>query len=251
MIIIGQGRVGSGLSRRAERKRVPHQVVTREAGWNLIEGGGHGPILVCTNAGDLTTVVENTPTGRREDLVFVQNGMLDSALGKLDCGDNTRGLLYFAASGRGAEIDPGGDSIFTGQHAMSVANWFHAIALGAKKVTRAEFSNEMASKLIWNCTFGLLCDVRGVSVGMLVEESREEVDALVAELCAVSNAAIGTTLQSETVSADLCSYSLSIASYCGSLKQWEWRNGWFVAASRTYGVPTPIHDRLLDGRTPA
>jgi len=250
MIIIGKGRVGSGLVKRAERNGVHHQVITRESGWSLFEQAGAGPILVCTNAGDLSTVVSKTPVSRHEDLVFVQNGMLDGALESLQCGNNTRGLLYFAAGQPGTEIKPGGASIFTGAHAKALSSWFHAINLEANEVSRGAFSNEMASKLIWNCTFGLLCDVRGVSVGALVEGHRGEVDALIAELCAVSNAAIGTSLQVHAVSVELCSYSLSIADYCGSLKQWEWRNGWFVGASQTHRVPTPVHDALLDGRRP-
>ncbi len=250
MIIVGQGRVGQGLSRRAERSGVPHHLVSRTEGWSAIEPTGHGPILVCTNAGDLAAVVEKTPNRRREDLVFIQNGMLENALQALGCGENTRGLLYFAASQRGAEIEPGGDSIFTGTHALSLANWFHAVELGADEVTRAEFMNEMASKLIWNCTFGLLCDVHNVSVGVLVEHHRTQVDILIAELCTVANASIQTTLLPARVSEELCDYSRSIASYQGTLKQWKWRNGWFVDASAASGIQTPVHDALLKGRRP-
>jgi ketopantoate reductase len=250
MIIIGQGRVGSGLSRRAERNRVPHQVVTRDDGWSAIESEGDGPILVCTNAGDISEVVGRTPIGRRPDLVFIQNGMLNTALFSLDCDLNTRGLLYFAASSRGAEIEPGGESIFTGPHAMSMVNWFHAIELGADEVSVSAFSNEMASKLIWNCTFGLLCDVHNVSVDRLVEEHRVEVDTLIAELCGVANRVIGTNLVEEDVSAELCQYSRSIAGYQGSLKQWEWRNGWFRSAAQERAIPCPVHERLLVGRAP-
>lgn len=250
MIIIGQGRVGQGLSRRAERNGVPHHVVSREKGWEAVEPDGAGPILVCTNAGDIDAVVAKTPKARRDDLVFIQNGMIDDALKQLMCAENTRGLLYFAASHRGAEIEPGGDSIFTGPHADSMANWFHAIELGAESVTREEFSNEMASKLIWNCTFGLLCDVHDATVGALVTGRRAEVDALIAELCSVANGVIGTTLRPGPVSEDLCAYSLSIANYQGALKQWVWRNGWFVEAAQSAGVDTPLHQMLLRGRTP-
>jgi ketopantoate reductase len=194
--------------------------------------------------------VERIPAKRRQDLVFIQNGMLDDALVELDCAQNTRGLLYFAASHRGAEIQPGGESIFTGPHAQSMTNWFHAIELGAAEVNLGEFCNEMASKLIWNCTFGLLCDVFDRPVGVLVEEHRREVDALISDLCAVSNVAIGTTLVAEDLSDELCRYSLSISAYRGSLKQWEWRNGWFVKASQRHNVAAPVHARLLVGHGP-
>jgi len=250
MIIIGQGRVGGGLVRRAERVGVATTPLTRTEGWTQIKEDGAGPILVCTNADDLAGVVDATPEPRRDDLVFVQNGMLDTHLKELGRATNTRGLLYFAVPTRGVEPEPGGESIFTGAHAESMANWFHAVELGADAVTKDAFSNEMASKLIWNCVFGLLCDVHDAPVGRICSHHRGAIDALAGELISVINAGIQTSLEPRPTILGLVAYSESIPDYQGTLKQWPWRNGWFVNAARTLGRSTPIHDEFLLGRRP-
>ena len=245
MILIGQGRVGGGLERLANVNRVPVHMVTRDDDPSSLNHKIGKPILVCTNAGDIEALVRAVKRDHHPDLVFVQNGMIDPALRKIDCDGCTRGLLYFAAPSREADIVAGAASIFTGPHADAMVEWFSALGLEAKRVSRAQFTAEMASKLIWNCTFGLLCHVYDQPVGELVENRRGEVDDLIAELCAVSNEALGTKLIPSTVSAELCAYSMSIADYKGALKQWRWRNGWFVELARAIGVDTPLHTHLL------
>lgn len=41
-----------------------------------------GPIYICTRNDDLDAIIEKTPMNRREDLVFLQNGMLSPYLEK-------------------------------------------------------------------------------------------------------------------------------------------------------------------------
>jgi hypothetical protein len=36
-------------------------------------------------------------------------------------------------------------------------------------------------------------------------------------------------------------YSRTIPSWRGAVKEWPWRNGWFVAEASRRGVPTPLH----------
>ena len=246
MIIVGMGRVGQGIARRAARNRVPHHCIDREQGWEALGSDVHaGPVLVCVNPDDLDELLGRIPETRRCDLVFTQNGMLDTYLRERSLDENTRGLLYFAAPDRGSEIQPGGESIFCGPHAESMANWFHAIELGADAVSRNEFTNNMAGKLIWNCVFGLLCETSGKTVGELVVDDHSVIAGLATELVGVSNAAIGTTLSPQQVTADLCAYSLSIPTYKGSLKQLAWRNGWFVDAAIRVNATTPIHAKFM------
>ncbi len=58
--------------------------------------GPAGPIVVCTRNDDLQAIVEATPAARREDLVFIQNGMLQPWLDAQGLGDNTQ--VSWAAS---------------------------------------------------------------------------------------------------------------------------------------------------------
>jgi hypothetical protein len=52
--------------------------------------GPAGPIVVCTRNDDLQSIVEATAADRREDLVFIQNGMLQPWLDAQGLGENTQ-----------------------------------------------------------------------------------------------------------------------------------------------------------------
>ena len=60
-----------------------------------------GAIIVCTRNNDLQGVVDATPASRRQDLVFIQNGMLQPWLDERGLGDNTQALIYFAVAKKG------------------------------------------------------------------------------------------------------------------------------------------------------
>jgi hypothetical protein len=52
-----------------------------------------GPIFICTRNDDLESIIEKTPMNRREDLVFLQNGMLATFLQGKGLEKNTQGIL--------------------------------------------------------------------------------------------------------------------------------------------------------------
>ena len=180
--------------------------------------------------------------------MFVQNGMLDTFLDEHGCGTNTRGLLYFAVPTLGADVQPGGASIFTGLHSDAIVDWFQRLGLEARAVSRGDFSNQMASKLIWNCTFGLLCDVHDESVDSVVAKHRDDVALLVSDFVQISNGAIGTTLGATNTTEQLCIYSNSIPGYRATLKQWRWRNGWFVEAAQGLQDAGTFHGTMMAKR---
>ena len=39
-------------------------------------------------------------------------------------------------------------------------------------------------------------------------------------------------------------YAMTIPDYQGAVKEWRWRNGWFVHVARHHGIALPVHDRL-------
>lgn len=239
--IVGAGRIGGAL---AARSPVPCPLVTRAAGWDALGGPAGAPIVVATGADDLGDVLASTPAHRRPDLVFVQNGMLDPWLAERGLQDNGRALIYFAVPRRGAAIEPGGTTVLTGRHADALAAWFAAMALPAAVVPRAEFTAAALEKLIWNAAFGLLCERFACPVGQVVEAHGDVLAALVAELAAVGRAALGADLGPGLLDR-LCHYSRAIPTYRGAVKDWPWRNGWFVAAAAAHHVPTPVHDAAL------
>ena len=246
MIVIGAGRVGTALAQLGG-ERV--QLIDRERGWQHLERPAGEPIVLCVRNDDLAAVLARVPAARRDDLVFVQNGMLRPFLAEQGLAAATRGLLFFAVSRRGAAPEPGGDSPFCGPRAREVVAAFTEFGLAAREVSPPAFAAVELEKLIWNSAFGLCCEAFACNVGTVVRDHRECLDALLAELLAVGGPPLGLvgeqTLDEAALGERLRSYSLAIAGYRGAVKEWPWRNGWFVAQARTQGRATPVHDRLL------
>ena len=131
----------SGLMKRA-KAQVEGLMVTGNRGMNEIAPTAEGPVLVCVNAGDIRGLVADMPLERKQDLVFVQNGMIGPALADVGCAENTLGLLYFAVPRRGDSIQPGGTSLFCGRHAALMVRWFDAVDLRAEEVGQAAYTED-------------------------------------------------------------------------------------------------------------
>jgi ketopantoate reductase len=145
----------------------------------------------------------------------------------------------------GAAIQPGGESPFSGRWASAMVEAFTAVDLPAKVVDAQTFAGIELEKLIWNCAFGLFCQALDCDVGTVVEQHRPRLRLLVAELLAVASPSFGVELELDPLVDRLCEYSRSIPSYRGAVKEWPWRNGWFVATARSQKRRTPTHDMLL------
>jgi len=243
--IIGAGRVGGALASRSAEHGAPCPLLTREGGWEELDAEAGAPILVAVRNDDLGAVFKRVPEHRRRDLVLVQNGMLRPWIEERGLDHVTRGLLFFAVPKRGAAVDPGGVSPFTGPHAAAVVAWLGALGLPAEVADPSSFAALELEKLIWNCAFGLLCQVYDAPVGAVVDLHQEELQTVVAEMADVGAVAMGTKLELAPLLGRLCAYSRSIADYQGAVKEWRWRNGWFVDAASEHGVATPVHAELL------
>lgn len=255
MFIVGAGRVGTALVERARGRGASAVLVDREHGWGEL-GQGDAAIIVAVRNDDLDDVVSRVPPGRRDALVFVQNGMLRDWLRARDLAGATRGLLFFAVPRLGAPIEPGGNSPFCGARAPEVTAWLGSLELPAGTVDPHAFAALELEKLLWNCVFGLLCEAHDAPVGEIVEHYRGEIETLTHELIAVGQPAFGLQLddaQRRELVERLCRYSASIPAYQGAVKEWPWRNGWFWGASQEPARAMPLHVELLarTGHRPA
>ena len=105
------------------------------------------------------------------------------------------------------------------------------LGLQCAAISKSQFLFEMLEKLLWNCVFGLLCQVHGLSVGEVVEQHRTQVASLSLELlrvaCENMRLDLPNTDERDALVDRLCDYSKSIPDYKGAVKEWKWRNGWF------------------------
>ncbi len=242
--LIGAGRIGGALQARALAKRRPMRVLGRHEDWRALDAPAGAPLVVCTRNDDLPAVLARIPAHRHVDLVFVQNGMLRPWLAANGLQDATRGLLFFAVQARGAAIDPGPPSPFFGRHAAAVVAELAALDVPAEVVDAPQFAAWELEKLLWNCIFGLLCQAHDCPVGGVLTAHRDEIAALNAELLAVGQQALGVELDSAAVLQRLVEYSAAIPQNRAAVKEWPWRNGWFVAEAARQGVALPVHARL-------
>lgn len=245
MFVVGAGRVGGALRERAAEVGVPVTLVDRTSGWEAL-GAGSGPILLAVRNDDLGAVVERTPPARRSDLVFLQNGAIRHVLREHGVTGATRGLLYFMVATRGGPLVPGRTSWLSGPHAAAVVDFFTALAVPAEEVDWARFSYHELEKLVWLAAHGPLCESTVATVGEVATEHRGELHALVAELWAVGSRAWGVEAPVDHVVQQLVDYSRSIADYRASVKEWEYRNGWFQVQASRLGMAMPRHDGLME-----
>ena len=188
-----------------------------------------GPIFVCTRNDVLGAIVDATPASRRDDSVFIQNGMLAPWLANRGLRDTTRVLVYFAVAKVGdAPLDGKTDTNPEGLSAATAARR-HAAGLSCKVLDAEEFKKPMLEKLIWICAF-MLVGARhpGAIVGVVEKEHRNEVADLINELAGAASAEMEIEFDVGVVDR-LCAYALmrSVAHFPTAVKEFEWRNGWF------------------------
>lgn len=242
---IGAGRIGGSLTARAREVGRPVHLIDRAGGWEALDGPAGAPIVAAVRNDDLGDVAGRVPERRRGDLVFVQNGMIRGWLAEHGLAGATRGLLFLAVARRGDPPIPGGPSPFHGPHAAAMVDFFTDLRLPATEVDADSFAPIELEKLIWNSAFGLLCQAYDLSVGEVVERQPDALRAVASELAEIGRVALDVDLEIEALTERLAAYSRTIADYRGAVREWRWRNGWFVDAARRHGIATPAHDRHL------
>ncbi|PSC76819.1 hypothetical protein C2E20_0698 [Micractinium conductrix] len=249
-VIVGGGRVGQSL---ADMGAGADVVVKR----GQPVTGPAGPIVVCTRNDDLQAVVDATAPERRQDLVFIQNGMLQPWLDERGLGDATQVLVYFAVAKQGdaptdgkTDVNPEGLTAAYGRHAAAVAARLHAAGLSCMVLEKPEFTKCMLEKLVWISAF-MLAGARhgGCTVGEVEGQYKEEVGTLIDELAAAGAAALGVTLDAG-VRERLCAYARSVAHFPTAVKEFPWRNGYFYGVSKAAAAgglpdPCPTHTAWL------
>ncbi|MEW5304326.1 MAG: hypothetical protein WDW36_006944 [Sanguina aurantia] len=218
--------------------------------------GPPGPILIATRNDDLQAIVDATPAERRQDLVFMQNGMLQPWLEGQGLGNNTQVLVYFAVAKKGdapgdgkTNVNPEGLTAAHGLHADAVAARLHSGGLSCKVLEKPAFQQAMLEKLVWISAMMAVGAEHGVTVGEVESTYASQVLPLMMELLDAGCAAMGISPAAGAMDR-LMAYARSVAHFPTALKEFKWRNGWFhgltlQAASQGKADPCPLHTALL------
>ena len=247
-IIFGGGRIGSTLADLGGEGDV---IVRR--GEPFPSEPSDGPIYICTRNDALAGIVEATPAHRREDLVFMQNGMLGKFLDGVGLPDSTQVLLYLAVAKMGeAPIDgitdtnPDGLTAATGKWSAAFAGRLAKGGLTCRQLAGEEYTKAMLEKHIWICAFMLVGALNGgVTVGEVEKDHAAQLSEVVAELVSAGEMALSVKLESG-VFERLCAYGRSVSHFPTAVKEFEWRNGWFydltlAAVAQGNADPMPLH----------
>ncbi|MCY4443548.1 MAG: hypothetical protein OXC44_01960 [Proteobacteria bacterium] len=197
------------------------------------------PTLLCVRIDQLHTVLSQLPTQVTDKLIFLQNGIYDDILLKHHITSPTQLLIYFAIASKGHKPQDGKKSVITGPYSHIMENIFHYNDLSLKLLDQLRYRQCAYEKLIWLSAFGLLCDIYNTSVTYIVTNHKPALEKLSKELCSIIYNKQKITLEQGWLDR-LCSYSLSLGHYTASLKEYPYRNGWFVKQQHT-----PYHMALL------
>ena len=250
-IIVGGGRIGSLLASLGEST-----MMTR-SGWPA-DAPTEGPIYVCVRNDALDAVIDATPIERRQDLVFLQNGMLEPYLKKKGLETASQALVYFAVAKLGdpptdgvTDVNPEGLTTATGKWAPAFQARLAKAGLKCHVKQGTAFKSAMMEKLIWICAFMLIGTVHGCTVGEVVEKHETEFDALAVELADAGGKAIGVDLDRYPGFLDrLKAYARAVSHFPCAVKENPWRNGFFYqltldAIDSGKPDPCPLHTALL------
>ena len=247
-VIVGGGRIGNAL----REMGVPGDVVLKR-GEPIPAEPATGPIYVSTRNDDLQAIIDGCPPDRREDLVFMQNGMLGAFLEKNELADATQVLLYLAVAKFGekptdgiTELNPDGLTAATGKWASTFATRLRNGGLKCRDLAGDAYTEAMLEKHVWICAFMLVGALNGgITVGEVEKEHSDQLRAVVTELCAAGEAALGVKLAPGAFER-LAAYGRVVAHFPTAVKEFEWRNGWFYAITEAAvkdgkADPCPLH----------
>eukprot|EP00181_Compsopogon_caeruleus_P006714 CAMPEP_0184678524 /NCGR_PEP_ID=MMETSP0312-20130426/1282_1 /TAXON_ID=31354 /ORGANISM="Compsopogon coeruleus, Strain SAG 36.94" /LENGTH=334 /DNA_ID=CAMNT_0027127337 /DNA_START=1306 /DNA_END=2310 /DNA_ORIENTATION=+ len=254
-VLVGTGRIGNFL------RTHPDDVVVGRG--EKIPEDHPGPVYLCTRNDALEEILlHQCPPSKREDLVFLQNGMIEPILRKYALLDSaTLVNVYFAVAKLGAdavdgitETNPEGLTVSTGKWAHAAADRLHSKGLTCRVVNSRDFRRSMLEKLIWICAFNLIGAVHGgITVGEVAAKHRREVDDMVDEMAVMVRYTLACPLF-PGLSDRLVAYARAVSHFPTALKEFQWRNGWFysftlLARKNGFDDFTPMHtDYLVDGK---
>lgn len=244
-IIGGNGRIGATLAQAGNCIVVSSKEET-------IDPNGSGPIFVATRNDALEYIINvQCPKERHADLVFVQNGYLNTYLQSKNLVDSTtQVLLYLSVAAKGmAPIDgvttynPEGLTKAYGKHANNFAQRLQALDLKCLVCTTEEdFLPAMYEKLMWITTYMLVGTANGcASVGEASKDYPGQIATIVNEMKSALERKYGIVFEQGTLER-LASYTDVVADFPCGVKEFEWRNEFFWNLGDEL---VPTHNKLL------
>jgi hypothetical protein len=144
---------------------------------------------VCTGAEAVRDVYERTVLERRQDLVFLQNGIVRTMLPP-GAPSVTSAVIYFSVLERGGPAKGGGCTFAHGRFAPFLTELLRAGGVECKEVPRLHIIEVLAAeKLLWASCLWMVCHAHeGINVGQVHDtpSCQQTLRELVAELLPIA-----------------------------------------------------------------
>lgn len=251
-IIVGSGRIGSLLY---EAGNGDDLIIKRGEAIPDIPG----PVYLCTRSDDLEELIQSCPENKKEDLVFMQNGMIEPLLKRYALWDEvTLANIYFALTKKGGDpidgrtdMHPQGLTNATGKWATALSQRLEKADLTCNVVNKRDCRRSMLDKLIWISSVMLIGSVHGgIPVGEVEKFHKKELTEMVSEMGNMIRTTLAIAVFPNQVER-LNAYSRVIPQFPTALKEFKWRNGFFydfsmLARKNGFGDYTPMHTAYLE-----
>lgn len=263
-VIVGDGRIGSMLREFGERRKF-EDVVVRRGG--LIPSDHPGPVYLCVPTSDLEAVIATCPDNKKDDLVFLSDGMLEPIFQRNGLYGPTQAALFMACVRKGGKpVDgtnpdaPDGLTTVSGKWAGALSMRMGTGDLSCNVKMDRDGRRSALERLVFVSAYNLVGAVNGgISVGEVAtrRQTSEEVAAMCRELASFIRYTLSVSLFSG-LDERLASYAQKVEFLPTALTDFEFRNGYFYRYSKMAGqrtnaagikvdVPdtTPIHTEYL------
>lgn len=219
-----------------------------------------GPIFCCMRAMDLEARIAECPEGKRNDLIFVQNGYINPVLAKFDLLESaTRVILFIGVPSTSStpidgvtELHPNGLTVVSGKWAREVKNRLAHHNLSCTIVDYPELEKVYYEKIIWLCTFNLIGMCHGGMVMAQVANQKEKLALqIMLELFSVVQQRTSVQFDIPYSMQKLMAYARTLLQYPTSFSEYETRNAYFYDHSKAIMAqglpdPSPTHTQYVE-----
>lgn len=241
-IIVGAGRIGTMLHEFGQRRSYDDVLLKRG---DRIPDNHPGPIYVCVPTADVEGVVASCPDSKKDDLVFLQDGMLEPIFQRNGLYGPTQAALWMVTMRKGGKpIDgltrenPEGLTTVCGKWSGALAMRLGTGGLTCQTKLERDGRRAMLEKLVFVSAYNLVGAVHGgITVGEVAQKHGDEVGAMVRELASFIRYTLSVSLFSG-LDDRLAAYAERVEFLPTRITDFEYRNGYFYRYAKMAGSKT-------------
>ena len=254
-VIVGNGRIGSMLLEFGQRRGYNDVLIKRG---DPIPADHPGPVYVCTQAADLEAVLAACPEEKKDDLVFLQDGMLEPVFQRTGCYGCTQVSLWMSQMRVGGKPkdgatkeQPEGLSTVSGKWAGSVAMRLGTGDLTCQVRMERDGRRAMLERTIFVTAYGLVGTATGTATyGEVASKHGEDVAQICRELASCVRYTLSVALKSE-IDERLAAHAAHLefvktSTEEGKLVDFDFRSGYFYRLSKMAGQRVLADGRKVD-----